>query len=57
MIRELREWWRTLGYCNGRRNGEFRTWGIRPWVGGPWLWFTIDVSESAKPVGATEAKR
>lgn len=49
MISAIRNWWRTLGYCKGRRNGNFQTWGIRPF-GKRWFWFTIDDSDTARRV-------
>lgn len=44
----IRSWWKHLGYCNGQRQGKFRSWGIRFWRGAPFFWFVVDKSSSAK---------
>lgn len=52
MFRRIRDWWRDLRYCNGHREANTRTWGIRPWEGAPYLWFVIDRTETARRVEA-----
>lgn len=49
MIQALRSWWQNIGYCAGRRNGNYRTWGLRLF-GKRFFWFTIDDSDSARKV-------
>lgn len=46
MISAIREWWKHLGYSWRGEREEFRTYGIRPWRGAPFLWFVIDRSHT-----------
>lgn len=43
MIARIRSWWKHLGYCWNRVTPSgWRTFGIRPWRGGPFFWLVID---------------
>jgi hypothetical protein len=52
----MSEWWRHLAYCNGHTtpDGKVRTWGVRPYRGGPFLWFIVDRSNTAEPMKREE---